>query len=110
MDELTKAQRRVVRELLGESHEEELAAALAGVEEALSEWRSGKILSSEANKRIHEYHKEAQQIFKTYSYLDPMLALSRAVGFGYIKLEQVPEVLRPRVSELQRPLRADGVV
>jgi len=110
VDELTKAQRRVVRELLGEAHEAELGAALTDVEAALSEWRSGKILPSDVNERVHEYHKEAQQIFKTYNYLDPMLALSRAVVFGYINLEQVPEVLRPRVTELQSLVRADGGV
>jgi hypothetical protein len=108
VDELTKPQRRAIRELLGEAHEAEIGAALLDVEAALSEWRSGKILPSEVNARIHEYHKAAQQIFKTYNYLEPMLALSRAVVFGFIKLENIPEALRPRVNELQSLVRPDG--
>lgn len=108
MDELTKSQRRAVRELLGEAHEAEIAAALLDVEAALGEWRGGKILPSEVSERIHEYHQEAQQIFKTYNYLDPVLALSRAVVFGFVKLEQVPEALQPRVTELQSLVRPDG--
>ena len=108
MNELTKSQRRAVRELLGEAHEAEIASALLNVETALSEWRSGKILPSEVNERIHEYHKEAQQIFKTYNYLHPILALSRAVVLGFIKVEQIPEVLRPRVNELQSLVQPDG--
>jgi hypothetical protein len=108
VNELTKSQRRAVRELLGEAHEAEIAAALLDVETAVGEWRSGKILPSDVNERIHKYHREAQQIFKTYNYLHPMLALSRAVVFGFIKLDQIPEALRPRVNELQSLVQPDG--
>ena len=110
MGERTKAQRKMVRELLGEAHEAELANALADVEAALSEWRSGEILPSEVNERIHEYHKQAQQIFKTFNYGDPMLVLSRAVVLGFLTIEQIPESLTPRITELQSLVRGDGVV
>ena len=110
MGELTKAQRKVVRDLLGEAHEAELGAALADVEDALREWRSGAILASEVNERIHEYHKQAQHIFKTYNYVDPIFVLSRAVMFHFVTIEQIPEALRPRVTDLQELVRGDGVV
>lgn len=80
------------------------------MDDALSEWRSGAILPSEVSERIHEYHKQAQQVFKTYNYVDTMLVLSRAVVFDFITIEQIPEALRPRIMELQELVRGDGVV
>ena len=107
MRELTKDQRKAVRKLLGEAHEAELAAALIDMENALREWRSGSILPSAVSERIHEYHKEAQEIFKAYNYLDPMLALARALVLGFMRIEQVPEDLKPRLEELQSLVRDD---
>lgn len=107
MNDLTKSQKRTVRELLGDAHEAEIASALIGVETAIQRWRSAEILPSEVSERIHEFHKETQEIFKTYNYLDPMLALARAVVFGLIEISRVPEELRPRVRELETLLRRD---
>jgi hypothetical protein len=107
MNDLTKSQKRTVRELLGDAHEAEIASALIGVEKAIQQWRSAEILPSEVSERIHEFHKETQEIFKTYNYLDPMFALARAVVFGFIEISRVPEELRPRVRELETLLRRD---
>ena len=51
---------------------------------AVRQWRGGDILPSEASERIHYFHKEAQEIFKTYNYMEPMLALGRAVARGFV--------------------------
>jgi len=98
---LSKTQKRIVRELLGDAHEAEIAKALLDVETAIQEWRGGKILPSQVSDRIHAFHTERQQIFKTYNHLDPMLALARAVLYEFVPLDRVPEDLRPRVKELQ---------
>ena len=108
MNELTESQKRAVRELLGDAHEAELAAALIDVETAIQEWRSAKILPSEVSERIHEFHKETQEIFKTYNYLDPILALARAVAFGFVEFARVPGDLQPRVKDLQALVERDG--
>ncbi len=108
MNDLTKSQKRAVRALLGDAHEAEIAAALIGVEEAIQRWRSAEILPSEVSERIHEFHKETQEIFKTYNYLHPMLALARAVVFGFIEIARVPEDLRPRVKELESLVKGDA--
>jgi hypothetical protein len=101
MNELTKSQKRAVRGLLGDAHEAEIAAALIDIEKAIQQWRSGEILPSEVSDRIHKFHKEGQEIFKQYNYLHPMLALARAVSFGFIDIARVPEALQPRVKELE---------
>jgi len=106
MTDLTKSQKRAVRELLGDAHEAEIAAALIDVEEAIKEWRRAEILPSAVGDRIHKFHKERQEIFKQYNDLEPMLALARAVTFGFIELSRVPADLQPRVKELQRLVEA----
>jgi hypothetical protein len=108
MSELTKSEKKAVRELLGEAHEAEIASALIKVEEALREWRRGEILPSEVSERIHAVHKETQEIFKTYNYLDPLLAVARAVTFEFIKLANVPDSLQARVIELETLVRRSG--
>jgi hypothetical protein len=108
MSELTKSEKKAVRALLGDAHEAEIAAALINVEEALQEWRRGEILPSEVSERIHAFHKETQEIFKTYNYLDPVFAVARAVAFDFIKLANVPSSLRARVSELETLVRRSG--
>src|SRR5437763_15720373 len=102
---LTKSQKRAVRELLGEAHEAEIDTTLLKVEAAIQEWRSGKILPSEVSARIHEFHRESQEIFKTYNYLDPLLAVARAVVYEFIQLGQVPQALQPRIAELETLVR-----
>lgn len=101
MSDLTKSEKRMVRELLGDAHEAELAGALEDIESAIAEWRRGEILPSEVENRIHEFHKESQEIFKTYNYVDPLLALARAVSLDLVPIERVPESLRERVVALR---------
>ncbi len=105
MRDLTKAEKRLVRDLLDDAFEAELAAALEDVESAMAEWRRGELRPSEVQERIHEFHKESQEIFKTYNYLEPLLALARAVEFEFIPIARVPEPLRERVDGLRAVVR-----
>jgi len=105
MNDLTKAEKRSVRDLLGHAFEAELAAALEDVESAMAGWRRGELRPSEVQERIHEFHKQSQEIFKTYNYLEPLLALARAVEFGFIEIARVPESLRERVAAVRAVVR-----
>ena len=105
MSDLTKAEKRLIRDLLGDAFEAELAAALEDVESAMAEWRRGELRPSEVQERIHEFHKESQEVFKTYNNLEPMLALARAVEFEFIPIARVPESLRERVEALRAVVR-----
>jgi hypothetical protein len=106
MTDLTKSEKRAIRDLLGEAHEAEIAAALLDVEEAIKEWRRAEILPSDVSDRIHKFHKERQEIFKTYNHLLPLLALARAVALGFVDSSRVPADLQPQVKELQATLEA----
>ena len=108
MDTLTKSEKRKIRELLSEAFEAETAAALEDVETAIHEWRAGQILPSEVRERIHEFHKESQEIYKTYNYMEPLLAVGRAVAEEFISLESVPEGIRGRVKDLAEFVGRNG--
>ena len=105
MSDLTKTEKRLVRDLLGDAFEAELAAALEDVESAIPEWRRGELRPSEVQERIHEFHKKSQEIFKTYNYLESLLALARAVELEFIPMTQIPESLRERVEALRAVVR-----
>src|SRR5437667_4888451 len=105
MNDLTKAEKRSVRDLLGHAFEAELAAALEDVESAMVEWRRGELRPSEVQERIHEFHKESQEIFKTYNYLEPLLALAHAVELEFIPVAQIPESLGERIGALRVVVR-----
>jgi hypothetical protein len=43
---------------------------------------------------IHKFHQGAsREIWKTYAYSDPDMAVSRAVALGILKREEIPENL-----------------
>jgi hypothetical protein len=95
----------LVRDLLDDAFEAELATALADVESAIAEWRRGEIRPSEVQERIHEFHKESQAIFKTYNNVEPLLVLAPAVEFEFIAMTRVPESLRERLEPLRALVR-----
>ena len=105
MSELTKHEKRLVRDLLDEAFEAELAGALEDIETAIAEWRRGELRPSEVQERIHEFHKESQEIFKTYNFLEPLLALARAVEFEFVPTARIPESLRERIEALRTVVR-----
>jgi len=105
MSDLTKHEKRLVRDLLDEAFEAEPAAALEDIESAIAEWRRGELRPSEVQERIHEFHKESQEIFKTYNFLEPLLALARAVEFEFVPAARIPESLRERIEALRTVVR-----
>ena len=110
MENLSKVEKKTVLELLAEAHEAELGQELVTVEQALQEWRAGKISAGHVNETIHRFHKESQEIFKTYNYAEPLIALAHAVANGFMSLERVPESLRGRVENLIKITKGDDAV
>ena len=102
MDKLTKEEKRALQALVGEAYEAELAAALVDVETAITQWRRGEILPSEVQERIHQFHKQAQEIYNTYNYTDREFVIARAVSLKFIELSAVPDRLQPKIQELKQ--------
>ena len=101
MQNVTRAKKRELNLILREAHEAELASALGRVEEAIRLWRSGTIRPSDAGERIHQFHKESQEIYKTYNNREPVIALLHATVHGFVAEETLPDSLRQVVSTLR---------
>ena len=53
-----------------------------------------KISCFELSDLIHKFHQgPSREIWKTYTYLDPDMAVSRAIALGILKKEEIPENL-----------------
>ena len=98
-NQYSKAIRKKFRELAAKAYERELDQHLAMLNQRFDEWRQKKMSGFELNDLIHEFHQGAsRELWKTYNYLDADMAVSRAVGKGILKKEEVPEELLNLIS------------
>lgn len=87
---LTKAQRRQLRELGGVAYERDLAEHLAALESEFKRWRAGEIDAFVLSEAIHQFHRApARELFSKYgtSHLD--FAVAHAIHRGVLKREEV---------------------
>lgn len=90
----TKSQKKKLRELAGIANEQELDQEMEKLYQHFENWRKGKISCFELSDMIHKFHQgPSREIWKTYTYLDPDMAVSRAVALGILKKEEIPENL-----------------
>lgn len=113
MDELTKSQKRALRELAGRAHAEALRRALLPVSEAVEAWNAGTISSFELSDRIHTFHQgPSRKLWSFYTTLDPRTIVVHAVAEGILDSAAVPEDLRAdiqqRAASLGEVLRDEG--
>ena len=89
-----KTQKKKLRELAGIANERELGRELEMLYQHFENWRNKKISCFELSDLIHKFHQGAsREIWKTYAYSDPDMAVSRAVALGILKREEIPENL-----------------
>jgi hypothetical protein len=99
--ELTKAQRRILRDLAGLAYERELGAELTLLESSFAAWRAGLIDAFELEGRIHRFHQgPARKLFTKYDDTDPLLAVAAARSSGLIAETEVPEAVRPALAPM----------
>jgi hypothetical protein len=66
--DLTKSQRRRIRELAGIAYERELSRELTALEGEFARWRSGAISARELNAKIHQFHQGPnRRLFTAYT-------------------------------------------
>ena len=89
-DELTKKQRKHIREMSGVSYERELATALDKLLTAFQKWKQGEISLFDLNEEIHQYHNgTARDLYKQYVMGDPDMAVLFALVKGILKIEEL---------------------
>lgn len=118
--DLTKAQRRALRELAGLAHDRELSRELTQLEAAFAQWRAGKLDPHELNGLIHAFHQgPSRRLFMLYTDSNKVMPVAAAVARGVIAESEVPEALaqvlapsiafhREAVGETDDPATDDG--
>jgi hypothetical protein len=90
----TKSQEKKLRELAGIANKRELDQEMEILYQHFVNWKNEKISCFELSDLIHKFHQGAsREIWKTYAYSDPDMAVSRAVALGILKREEIPENL-----------------
>jgi len=94
-NELTKKQRKHIRELASVSYERELAAALDKLLTAFQKWKQGGMSLFDLNEEIHQYHNgTARDLYKQYATGDPDIAVLFALAKCILKIEELNEDCR----------------
>ena len=93
--DLTKSQRRRIRELAGIAYDRELSRELTSLEGEFARWRSGAISAHDLDQKIHEFHQGPnRRLFTTYTGGVVEYAVAAAIGNGIIsEAEAGPELL-----------------
>jgi hypothetical protein len=87
---LTKAQRRQLRELGGIAYERDLSEHLASLESEFGRWRAGEIDAFALSEAIHQFHQgPARELFSSYGTSDVEFAVANAIHRGVLKEEEV---------------------
>lgn len=94
-DELTKKQRKHIREMAGAAYEREMAAALDKLLASFQKWKQGGISPFDLDEDIHQYHNgTARELYKQYVTGDPDMAVLLALARGILKIEELNEDCR----------------
>ena len=95
MEELTKAQRRRLREVALLAHERELSGALEELETDFKGWRNGEIDAFELKERIHAFHQgPARELWGVYDAMGAAPAVARALAYKVLDESEVEAPLR----------------
>jgi hypothetical protein len=96
----SKQEREQLRRLASAAYERELGNELAILDKSFSEWRNGKLLSSELSDRIHDFHQNAaREVWSTYQVRDDSMLVSRAIARGIISKTDLPGALREKLQD-----------
>ena len=100
---LTKRQRRVLRELADVAHSRELSAELTKLEEDFRRWRTGELDPHELSDLIHVFHQgPSRKLFTRYTDTSKTIAVAYALMHGIIDESEVEaeilELLRPTLG------------
>lgn len=97
--ELTKAQKRRLRDLAGVAYERELAAASEALLAEFRRWKREEFDVFELNEKIHEFHNGiSRTIYGRYVGMDPRFSVAQAIKSGVLKRAEIDDDLFSLVS------------
>ncbi len=97
MTDLTKGQKKHLRELAAKCYEKEMSAALNELNKHFKKWESKEITTWDLDEKIHHHYKgKSRDLYKFYEQLnDPRIAVARAIANEIIAIEEVRDDCRP---------------
>jgi len=103
---LTKTQRRWLRELGGIAYKRDLSEHLAALESQFKRWRAGEIDAFALSDAIHGFHQgPARELFLAYQSSNVEFAIAHAIHRGVVsESEAGPEIVEA-LSEYLSHLR-----
>jgi len=105
-DELTKKQKKHIREIAGVAYEREMAAALDTLLAVFQKWKKGTANPFDVNEAIHKYHDgRSRDLYKQYVMGDADMAVMLALARGALKIEELNEDCRAFYQERVDRLR-----
>lgn len=106
MNELSKKQRKVARELMRIAYAREEDCHLEKLAQHFDAFRNHQIKGWELNELIHQYHNGIlRDIYKIYNYTkSEVYLLARAVHLGFLKDEEIPDDFIEAVNVLRKNL------
>jgi hypothetical protein len=110
--DLTKSQRRRIRELAGIAYDRELSRELTTLEGEFARWRSGAISAHDLDERIHQFHQGPnRRLFTMYTGGAIEFAVAAAIANGIVSEaeagSEMLEILRGGI-ELANRYSKDG--
>ena len=92
----SKSEKRQLRELAAEAHENELTEALEELFEEFTKWADNAFGAFELNEKIHEFHNGiSRELYTRYVLNEPRFAVAIGLSRKALSRNQVePELLK----------------
>lgn len=101
MEELTKADKRELRQLSDRVWEADAAKTLTILDDQFIKWRAGELSHGDLLEAIHQFHQtDSRQLWARYQNNKPEWAVEVGLMRGLIQLDDVPERLRAQFRNL----------
>jgi hypothetical protein len=101
VDELSNAQRKVLRQCAVRVYEAEATLMLEELEADFKRWRENELQIDSLFESIHKFHQvKAKSLWSTYQTLKPSETVARGLAFQIIPESDVPEDIREHLAPL----------
>jgi hypothetical protein len=101
MQEISKAQKRHLRDLAATAYDRELSAALKELHGHFSRWQAEEITAWDLNELIHKHHNGiSRELYNVYTGSDSLMPVARALARQLLSWEDVRDDCRPLLSRM----------
>ena len=98
-NELTKSQKRCLRELAALAYERELGTELGKIEVEFGRWRRGEIDAHALEDVIHKFHNgPSRKLYSLYTGSMLEFAAAGAVARGVVSAAEIPQEIADVIS------------